>query len=326
MTERLAEVVLCGLPLARLDTDGLLDHMFGALEQKRGGWVVTVNLDFLRMASESAELHAVYREADLRVADGMPVVWATRVLGSGVPAQIAGSSIIWPIGERANRSGRSVYLLGGSPGTADEAAAKLRERWPNLRVGASCPWVADPPKAEELDAMLEALRGFGADIVFVAFGTPKQEHVIRALRQRLPSAWMLGVGGTFNFVAGRLPRAPVWMQQSGLEWLHRLALEPRRLAGRYLLHDAPFALQMIARYAGARVRRVFDRRPNRGAAEAHEVRAAPSAPSPSEQTCTAPAEAERTPHETCCTPSGSADDTCCGRVPQPASSGRNRPS
>src|ERR1700690_4598603 len=104
------------MSLARLDFDGVLDHVFGDLDAGRGGWLITANLDFLRRHVRDPESRALYAAADLRVADGMPLVWAARAQGTPVPGRIAGSSLLVPLVERAARSGRSVYLLGGEPG------------------------------------------------------------------------------------------------------------------------------------------------------------------------------------------------------------------
>lgn len=238
---------LFGMRLARLDTSGLLDHLFASLREGRGGWLVTANLDFLRRYAGDPGARALYDGADLRVADGRPLVWALAALGQ--PAeQIAGSSLVWALAERAASEGRSLFLLGGTPAANEGAARVWQERFPALRVaGRLCPDVSSPPAPGELDAIRAAV---GApDLLLVGLGSPKQEQVIRALAPHLPRTWMIGVGVSFSFVAGELARAPVWMQRLGLEWTHRLAQEPRRLARRYLVDDLPFALRLAAHVA-----------------------------------------------------------------------------
>lgn len=247
------QVELFEMPLARYDRGQLLDHMFTALARGQGGWLITANLDFLRRWTQHRETRELYAQADLRVADGMPLVWASRIMGDPLPERVAGSELIWLVAERAAIEGRSVYLLGGAPDAAEEAREQLVGRYPALDVcGCTSPFIGDPPSARELDEIRSALRAAQPDIVLVAFGSPKQERAIQALKDDLPSTWMIGVGISFSFVAGHVRRAPPWIQRLGLEWVHRLAQEPRRLARRYLIDDLPFAARLFARAVVAR--------------------------------------------------------------------------
>jgi N-acetylglucosaminyldiphosphoundecaprenol N-acetyl-beta-D-mannosaminyltransferase len=186
----------------------------------------------------------------------MPLIWASRLQGTPLPARVAGSDLIWSLTERAAREGCSVFLLGGNPGAAEAAAAEFTRRFPALRVaGHYCPPVGfenDPVQAAAIDAMLAAAR---PDIVYVGLGAPKQERLITRLRPLLPAAWFLGIGISFSFVTGEVRRAPRWMQVAGLEWAHRLVQEPRRLAKRYLVHGLPFAAKLLAVSAWRGVRR-----------------------------------------------------------------------
>jgi len=246
---------LLGMPLARIDSGGLLDHVFSCLAEGRGGWIVTANLDFMRRHVHDPESRDLYAHADLRVADGMPLLWAARVQGVRLPERIAGASLLLPLAERAAREGRSVYLLGGEPDANARAVEVLRARWPELIIcGASSPIVASPPTAAQVAALREELTSARPALLLVGLGSPKQEHLIRALRAHLPSTWMIGVGISFSFVAGTVSRAPSWLQNAGLEWCWRLAQEPRRLARRYLLEDVPFSFELFARAAWRRWR------------------------------------------------------------------------
>jgi N-acetylglucosaminyldiphosphoundecaprenol N-acetyl-beta-D-mannosaminyltransferase len=246
-TEPFAILELHGMSLARLDSRGVLDHVFGQLARGRGGWLITANLDFVRRHARDAELRALYDEADLRVADGMPLLWAARLQGDPLPERVAGSSLVTPIAERAAREGRSLYLLGGAPGASTRAGELLTARFPGLRVlGSSSPMLSDPPTAAEIAPLAAELGRLRPDLVLVGLGSPKQERLIRALRPLLPASWMMGVGISFSFLAGDVRRAPRWMQRTGLEWIHRLAQEPRRLARRYLIEDLPFSFVLFA--------------------------------------------------------------------------------
>jgi N-acetylglucosaminyldiphosphoundecaprenol N-acetyl-beta-D-mannosaminyltransferase len=156
-------------------------------------------------------------------------------------------------------AGRSVYLLGGEPGTASRAEEVLRERFPTLKVaGHLSPSFGFDTRSEEYDAVCDEVVSACPDLVFVGFGCPKQERVIARLRPRLPQAWFMGCGAAIGFVAGVHSRAPAWMQDTGLEWVHRLLLEPRRLMRRYLVDDAPFAVRLLAGGVRERLRSMPD--------------------------------------------------------------------
>lgn len=254
-------VDLLGLPLARLDSAQLLDHLFGGLASGRGGWVITANLDFLRRFCRDPAMRELYGRADVVVADGMPLVWASRLQGDVLLERVAGSSVCWDIAERAAAEGRSLYLLGGDPGAAGAAGAVLTQRFPGLTIcGHGSPMFASPPTVDQLAPVREALRRTKPDVLLVGLGSPKQEQLIEALRHEFPGTWMIGVGISFSFIAGMVQRAPEWMQRSGLEWVHRLAQEPRRLARRYLVDDIPFAAELFTRAVGTRLRRRLARR------------------------------------------------------------------
>jgi N-acetylglucosaminyldiphosphoundecaprenol N-acetyl-beta-D-mannosaminyltransferase len=241
------EVELAGVRLHALSEAGCIAHVVAALVSGRGGWIVTPNLDHLRRIVREPGYAALCAEADLRVADGMPLVWASRLQRTPLPGRVAGSHLVSSLTAALAREGRSIYLLGGDEGTAEGAARVLRARHPELVVaGTDCP----PPGFEgdeaRLRRMREELAAAAPDVVYVALGSPKQERLIRDLRAVLPGAWWVGVGISFSFLTGDVRRAPAWMQRSGLEWVHRLVQEPRRLARRYLVDGLPFAIRLLA--------------------------------------------------------------------------------
>ncbi len=243
------------MELASIDTAQLFEHMFSELALGRGGWLVTANLDFLRRHVQDEAARRIYEHADLRVADGMPLIWASRLRGTPLPERVAGSSMVRPLCERAAQSGRGVYLLGGDPAANDVAAHKLQSELPALRiVGRSSPMVSAIPTADELAPIRDELLRTRPDFVLVAFGSPKQEQVIAALRALLPGAWWIGVGISLSFLAGHVKRAPVLVQRLGLEWAHRLSQEPERLFRRYVIEDIPFAFTLFGRVARDRIR------------------------------------------------------------------------
>ncbi len=246
-------IPLMGLPVHRVTMHETVAHIFASLNQNVGGWVMTPNVDILRRWKRNPDFRELTRDVSLCVADGMPLVWASRIAGTPLPQRLNGTNLTRNLISEAARQNRSVFFLGGAPGTADQAAAKMLESHPNLRIaGTHCPPIGFEDDDAELDKLHAAIDQSDADIVLVALGSPKQERLIQSVRSRLPGAWWLGVGATFDFLSGRIPRAPKWMQQCGLEWTHRLSQEPRRLAHRYLVDDLPFAVGMLAHSAGTR--------------------------------------------------------------------------
>ena len=243
-----AAIQLEGVRLHALDEQQCVKLVLAASCAGRGGWIVTPNLDHLRRLVDDASLRERYERADLSVADGMPLVWACRLQNTPLPGRVAGSDLVWSLSEAAALRGLSVFLLGGDPGTAEEAARGLRARFEKLHIaGTACPAPGFESRPGEIAALADELASARPDVVFVALGSPKQEVLIEHLRPHLSSAWWLGVGISFSFVAGRVKRAPVWLRRIGCEWVHRLVQEPRRLARRYLVDGIPFASALLAR-------------------------------------------------------------------------------
>jgi len=240
-------IAIMGLAFDPLTESQCVDAVSSGLADGRGGWIITANLDHLRRFVHTAEYRELCERADLVVADGRPILWAARAQGTPLPGQVAGSNLIWSISERAAREGRSVFLMGGDPGTAERAAESLKNRFPGLRVaGACCPEIGFDRDARRVSELAAALSEARPDIVYIALGSPKQERFIARVRDSLPGAWWIGVGISFSFVCGEVRRAPVWMQSLGLEWLHRLTQEPRRLFKRYVVQGIPFAARLLA--------------------------------------------------------------------------------
>ncbi|MHC5064112.1 MAG: WecB/TagA/CpsF family glycosyltransferase [Planctomycetota bacterium] len=255
-TEALPSIDLMGVQIHAITEERCIRHILGAISAGRGGWVATPNLDHLRRFQKDPEFAKIYPTASLRVADGVPLLWASRLQGTPLPEQVAGSNMISSLSAAAASEGASVFLLGGDPGTAEKAAKVLTERFPALKIaGTACPqpgFERDESQMSELQAQLTASQ---ADIVFVALGSPKQEVLIHDHHGILPKSWWLGVGISFSFLCGEVQRAPRWMQRCGVEWLHRLLQEPRRLMKRYLLQGIPFALRLFSRSFWRRITR-----------------------------------------------------------------------
>lgn len=230
---------LGGLEVDRVSFGGALDRIHGLVSAGRGGLVFTPNVDHVVLAERHPEFREAYAAAALSLADGTPIVWAARLLGRPLPERVAGSDLVWPLAERAAAAGWRVYLLGAGPGVAAEAAARLRLRLGLQVVGADSPRIRlDGP--DDSAAALERVREARPHLLLVGLGAPKQEIWLHRHRADLQGVVSLGVGAGLDFLAGRLPRAPRWMSQAGLEWLFRLGREPRRLWRRYLVDDPRF--------------------------------------------------------------------------------------
>jgi N-acetylglucosaminyldiphosphoundecaprenol N-acetyl-beta-D-mannosaminyltransferase len=198
-------------------------------------FVVTPNSDHIVQLETREDLRRVYEAAHLVVADGMPLVWGSRLLGKPLPERVTGSELMPALCAEAARIGLRVYLLGGPPGVAELAKAKLEERYPGLLVcGTDCPPLGFEKSPEQESRILHKIQAAAPDIVFVALGAPKQELWMHRSAPQLKSGVLLGIGAALEFCAGTVRRAPVWMQKIGAEWVFRLCQEPRRLARRYL--------------------------------------------------------------------------------------------
>jgi N-acetylglucosaminyldiphosphoundecaprenol N-acetyl-beta-D-mannosaminyltransferase len=246
---------LAGLEFDRLTEADVIACVISQSEQGHGGWIVTPNIDICRKAGRDEQLRAIVGTASLVVPDGMPLMWAARLRSEDLPERVTGSGLIFSLSAAAAEHGRSVYLLGGSPGVPDRAGRALAQRFEGLAIaGAAAPPVGFDQSASQLAAIREDLRQAAPDIVYVGLGFPKQERVIAELAPALPGTWFIACGAAIDFAAGERQRAPRWLQQAGLEWLFRLVNEPRRLVRRYLVDDAPFAAALLASSAVERLR------------------------------------------------------------------------
>lgn len=232
---RLPTVILGGVPVTRLGLKPTLSVFAEWLEDAgRCRRAATANLDFLEIAGDNDELRNCLATADIVTADGEPLIWLSKLRGQPITERVAGADFVPLLVGEAARLGKSVYFLGGEDGVAQEAIDVLKERYPKLIVaGHSSPMVHLDDETG-CEAIAEQVADTQADLVLVAFGCPKQDLFIERYLDTMDCRLAVGVGGTFNFIAGRIARAPAFMQRTGIEWIHRLAMEPRRLLGRYI--------------------------------------------------------------------------------------------
>jgi len=204
-------------------------------------YVCLCNAHSLVTASRDPTFNQVLMRADMALPDGAPVAWMLRHTGFPKQTRIGGPDLMWRYCALAAESGTSIYLLGGTAETLQALSAELRRAFPKLRLcGAAAP-AFRPLEHHEESELIAQVNAAGPGVVFVSLGCPKQERAMAAWRGNVHSV-MIGVGAAFDFHAGKIPRAPIWMRTSGLEWLHRLVLEPRRLWRRYFVTNTAFVV------------------------------------------------------------------------------------
>lgn len=215
---------------------------WGAQRQSR--YITLCNVHSVVTASQDTAFGTVIRQADMALPDGAPVAWAMRRQGFDKQQRINGPDLMWRYLAIAERIGQTVYFYGSTEATLDKLRTRLAQQFPNLRIAGTLSPAFRDLTAEENQAHVDAINQSGAHVVFVGLGCPKQEAWMAQHRGRI-QAVMIGVGAAFDYHAGTIKRAPSWMQKAGLEWLHRLASEPRRLARRYLTTNTTFMASMI---------------------------------------------------------------------------------
>ena len=234
-----------GLPLAALTRPQAVDRVEELILARRPTYFITANTHYAMLTAEFADLDPINRAAAFVLADGAPLVVASRRTASPVPERVAGSDLIYDLCERSAARGFRVFLLGGPPGIADEAARKLVARYPGLQVaGTACPDAADLV-APRVDALIAQVRAARADLLLVALGQPKGEFWLARHLEALGVPVSAQVGATLDFVAGRVRRAPKLFQRAGMEWAFRIYTDPRRLGPRYWKNARFLARQVM---------------------------------------------------------------------------------
>lgn len=247
-------VRIWGVPLAPFTFRQTLAAVERLIEVGEPAFFVTANLHYLMLTERDERLAAANEEAAFILADGMPPVWASRWKEERLPERVAGSDLVPALCEVAAAKGYRVFMLGGAPAIAEEAARRLCERFPGLEVvGIESPPYRElePHEHEELIARIQDAR---PHILFVAFGQPKGEVWLKDNVRRLGVPACVQIGASLDFAAGKVRRAPRWMQRIGAEWLYRTGREPRRMIPRYW-RNGLFLLRMLARDVFSRLRR-----------------------------------------------------------------------
>ncbi|MBI4559341.1 MAG: WecB/TagA/CpsF family glycosyltransferase [Candidatus Hydrogenedentes bacterium] len=242
--------MLFGIPMSCVTFQDVCRLIARQIRDRQPGFVVTPNVDHICRFQRDPSFREAYRNAWLVLPDGVPLIWVARWLGVPLRQKLSGSDLVPWLSEFAAAKGYSVFFFGAAEGVAEDCADRLRRRWPGLRVAG----VYSPPLGFELDPAelaraLHRIRASAPDICFVALGSPKQELWLHQYTQELGVPVIIGVGAGLDFAAGRLRRAPIWVQRMGLEWFWRLALEPRRLWRRYLVDDSLFFVLLFREWS-----------------------------------------------------------------------------
>jgi N-acetylglucosaminyldiphosphoundecaprenol N-acetyl-beta-D-mannosaminyltransferase len=231
--------VILGVPIDACSMPGAIERLDELIRLGRkhdcAHQVATVNVDFLVNAVVDRSIHRLLQRAELNLADGMPIVWASRWLRSPLPERVAGADLVHHLAEASEARGWRVHLLGAGPGVADRARSMMLDRHPSAFITAdSGPASIDVDSID--DAVVASIRQIDPDVLCVALGNPKQERFIANYRHALRCPVMIGIGGSLDMMVGVRRRAPDWMRRTGTEWIFRAAQEPGRLGRRYL-HD-----------------------------------------------------------------------------------------
>lgn len=247
LTRGAARVDVLGVGVSAVDMAQAVAEIRRWVEEGERHYVCVTGVHGVMESQRDPELRRIHNASGLTTPDGMPMVWAGRRAGAGHMARVYGPDLMLELCALSVKRGWSSFFYGGAPGVPERLAERLAARFPGLRVAGclSPPFQPlSPPEDEEVVRRIDAS---GADLVWVGLSTPKQERWMAAHVGRLRAPVLLGVGAAFDIHAGLLPQAPRWMQRSGLEWLYRLAREPRRLWRRYLGNNPRFLLAIVRR-------------------------------------------------------------------------------
>jgi N-acetylglucosaminyldiphosphoundecaprenol N-acetyl-beta-D-mannosaminyltransferase len=231
------------IPIAMIDYGQAMDVMDGMVARRERGYVCAVAVHAVMVSHRDAEMRAALTGSSLTVPDGMPLVWAANALGASLGNRVYGPELMDRYCRRCAERGHRVWLYGGrDQGSLMQLALNLRRRHPGIEIvgGYSPPF--RPLTSGEEDAIVKQINEARPDVVWVGIGVPKQEKWMARMRPRLEAPVLCGVGAAFDFHSGRISQAPPWMQRRGLEWIYRIAQEPRRLLPRYLVYNPAFVL------------------------------------------------------------------------------------
>jgi N-acetylglucosaminyldiphosphoundecaprenol N-acetyl-beta-D-mannosaminyltransferase len=237
-----------GVPFHSVTIDEAIDFIEEKIHEGGFHQVATANVDFLMHSMRDKSLQEILCSCDLVVPDGMPILWAAKMLGGSLKERVCGVDLVPRLAKLCVERRFSMFLLGATDAISARAAENLKQSFPGLRIAGRYSPPARPLGQMNHEEILKKIAQAKPDILLVAFGNPKQEKWIAMHRDRLDVPVCIGVGGSLDFIAGAVPRAPRWMRNSGLEWLYRVSQEPRRLVHRYFNDAIGLALHMPSQF------------------------------------------------------------------------------
>jgi N-acetylglucosaminyldiphosphoundecaprenol N-acetyl-beta-D-mannosaminyltransferase len=248
--EQETPVAVLGVPIDNVNVEQILTRFNHWIDQGGFHQVATANTDFLIHAQTDGELEEILRRCDLVMADGMPLVWTSKLLGTPLKGRVTGVDLVPRIAALSAERGYRIFMLGASERSLNGAARKLEADFPGVQIVDRFSPVYAPLDEMDHEAILARIEAAAPHFLLVAFGNPKQEKWLSMHRHRLRVPVCIGIGGSFDFLAGTVSRAPLWMQRNGLEWLYRTIQEPRRLARRYAANAVGLARHLPGQMAG----------------------------------------------------------------------------
>lgn len=248
--ERARRVTILGVGVSARSIAETVEEIRGWVERREHHYVCVTGVHGVMESQRDPALRDIHNAAGLVTADGMPLVWVSRLLGARHAERVYGPDLMLALCRASAGGGLRHYLYGGAPGVVERLAERLEQRFAGLAIVGTCTPPFRPLTAEEDEEVVERINASRADIVWVGLSTPKQERWMSAHVGRVRAAALIGVGAAFDFHAGLKRQAPRWMQRSGLEWSFRLATEPRRLWRRYLVNNPRFVWQVTRQLLG----------------------------------------------------------------------------
>jgi N-acetylglucosaminyldiphosphoundecaprenol N-acetyl-beta-D-mannosaminyltransferase len=239
----IAKAFISGVRIDKVSLEDTLQHCDQFIRTRVPHQIVVVNVAKLVQAKADRKLRRIINEADLVGADGVPLVWLSKLVRDPIPGRVNGTDLMEKLVERAADKGHSIFFLGARPEVVHKVVAHYKAQYSALKVAGYRDGYFKPGQEE---SVADEIRASGADIIFLAFGSPHKERFVRRWLYRMNVPVVHGVGGSFDVIAGVTKRAPYWMQVAGMEWFYRFLQEPGRMWRRYLFTNAEFLLVVIA--------------------------------------------------------------------------------
>lgn len=244
----MGRIQLLNTEIDNISMEEALDRIDAMVQGRKPAYVVTPNLDHIVTIERDAYFREAYAHADLILADGKPLLWIAKARKTPIREKISGSDLFPRLAELAANNGYTMFFLGAGEGIAAQAAEKLKKQYPGLRIaGCYAPPIGFEQDRSAVHEIIQRVQTVNPDILVVGLGTPKQEKFLYRYYKQMGVSVSLGLGASFDFIAGNRKRAPRWMSEHGLEWLYRTLQEPKRLAGRYI-KDAVCILPILIKY------------------------------------------------------------------------------